>query len=141
MRFLRSFVSLTFVLAPIAPRAFSQTPSTHDKLDLTAGIERPILEPSVHRALPEQFIWLAMPPGTAVKTDEATPRHFRVVFRVEKLPQEATLYVSGPDHIRAYVNGKSVASGDRDPKIENLSARCSRVRVEGLANRREHTRD
>jgi len=107
---------LLIALAFIAPRSFPQTPSARDRLDLTAGIEHPALEPGVHRALPEQFIWLEMPRGTAEKTDRETTRLFRTVFHLQQLPGDATLYISGPDHVHAYINGKSVAAADRDPK-------------------------
>jgi alpha-L-rhamnosidase len=113
---LRTRVWLGFVLAAIAPRALSQTPSAVDKLDITAGIEHPVLESSVHDPLPEQFIWLEMPAGTSEKTDQATPRYFRAAFRVDKLPDEATLYIAGPEHIRAFLNGSAVVTADRDPK-------------------------
>ncbi|HUJ31915.1 MAG TPA: alpha-L-rhamnosidase C-terminal domain-containing protein [Candidatus Acidoferrum sp.] len=109
-------IFLILVLAAMAPSAFSQTPSARDKLDLTADIEHPVLESHVHRALPEQFIWLAMPSGTPAKTDQVTPRFFRFSFRLQKPPADATLYIAGPDHVHAYVNGKSVAAADRDPK-------------------------
>ncbi len=95
--------------APAASTAVEQA-------DPTADIQQPVLESSVHKPLPEQFIWLAMPPGTPDKTDEAAPRYFRTSFELEEAPRQATLYISGPDHVHAFVNGKLVASADRDPK-------------------------
>ena len=86
--------------------------------DPTAGIQEPILESSVHAPLPEQFIWLDMPAGTPTKTDAVTPRYFRTSFELENVPQDATLYISGPDHVRAFLNGVELASGDRDPKAK-----------------------
>ncbi len=40
------------------------------------------------------------------------PRFFRCKFQLEKVPVAATLYIAGPDQIRAYLNGELVAHGD-----------------------------
>lgn len=90
--------------------------SSVEQADPTARVAQPILESSVHKPLPEQFIWLDMPAGTPPKKDEATARYFRTSFELENVPREATLYVSGPDHIHAFINGRPAANGDRDPK-------------------------
>ncbi|HTU32968.1 MAG TPA: alpha-L-rhamnosidase C-terminal domain-containing protein [Candidatus Acidoferrum sp.] len=100
------------------PRGPVAITSAVEQADPTARVDAPVLESSVHKPLPEQFIWLAMPAGTSAKTDEATPRYFRTGFDLTSVPREATLYVSGPEHIRAFVNGKPAASGDRDPKAK-----------------------
>ncbi len=100
-----------------APKATAIT-SAVEQADPTANIDHPILESAVHQPLPEQFIWLDMPAGTPAKTDEATPRYFRTSFELTSVPQEATLYISGPDHIRAFLNGKEVIVADRDSKAK-----------------------
>lgn len=92
--------------------------SAVEQTDPAARVHEPILESSIHKPLPEQFIWLDVPAGTSAKTDEATPRYFRKSFELDSVPHEATLYISGPDHIRAFLNGKPAAGGDRDPKAK-----------------------
>jgi alpha-L-rhamnosidase len=118
MRLLRNTFCFAIIFAAGVPLT-AQAPvlsSAVVEADPTAGIAQPVLESSAHKPLPEQFIWLAMPAGTPDKVDEATPRFYRTSFELETAPHEATLYISGPDHVRAFVNGKLVASADRDPK-------------------------
>ena len=115
------------ILAALTLGAFAcATPlSTHSQaqfapmpLDLTANIENPGLESTVHKPLPEQYIWLPAPAGTDAKADETMPRYFRASFTLESIPPAATLYVAGPEHIRAYLNGQLIATADRDPKAK-----------------------
>lgn len=109
---------LAFVLA--IPST-AQSPAISEAVaqaDPTARVQQPVLESSVHKPLPEQFIWRAMPAGTPNKVDEATPRFYRTTFDLTNVPQEATLYVSGPDHVRAFLNGGNVATADRDPNAK-----------------------
>lgn len=87
-------------------------------LDLTADIDHPLIESAIHRPLPEQYIWLPAAPGTDAKADEAMPRYFRAAFALESVPAAATLYIAGPEHIRAYLNGQLMATADRDPKAK-----------------------
>jgi alpha-L-rhamnosidase len=118
VRSLRMFLVVPAGVAFAAAILMAQTPpapAAVGQADPTAGIAKPVLESSVHKPLPEQFVWLATPAGTPDKVDEATARYFRSRFDVETLPLEATLYISGPDHVRAFVNGKLVAQADRDP--------------------------
>jgi len=118
---------LSFRIVALAGVAFTagaalmaQTPGAVDQAaeqaDPTASVQNPVLESSVHPPLPEQFMWLDMPAGTPDKTDEGTPRYFRTTFELGSVPPRATLYISGPDHIHAFLNGSDVASADRDPK-------------------------
>jgi alpha-L-rhamnosidase len=102
--------------APHCARAQAQYSPT--PLDLTADIENPVLESAVHKPLPEQYVWLPAPAGTDAKADEAMPRFFRATFALESIPPAATLYVAGPEHIRAYLNGHLIATADRDPKAK-----------------------
>lgn len=104
--------------APAAPPSAEQAGSAVNQADPTAAIQQPVLESSVHKPLPEQFIWVDMPAGTPAKIDETAPRYYRASFPLDNVPQEATLYISGPDHIRAFLNGKPAANGDRDPKAK-----------------------
>lgn len=103
---------------PLMAQAPAASSSTVEQADPAAAIQQPILESSAHKPLPEQFIWLDMPAGIPAKTDEATPRYYRASFQLGRAPHDATLYISGPDHIRAFLNGKAAASGDRDPKAK-----------------------
>jgi alpha-L-rhamnosidase len=103
---------LVFLAVAAAPLR-AQTPGPVLNVDPTASIDQPVLESAVHPPLPEQFIWLAMPAGTPEKTDAATPRYFRASFTLDKIPSEATLYISGPDHVQAFVDGLPVATADR----------------------------
>jgi alpha-L-rhamnosidase len=109
-----AFLAGTPLIAQV-PAAVEQDAA---RADPTSEIQQPVFESSVHQPLPEQFLWLDMPAGTPAKTDEATPRYFRTSFQLDDAPREATLYVSGPDHIRAFLNGKAMASGDRDRKAK-----------------------
>ena len=119
MRTAFRFIPAGILLLTVSATLLAQAPrQTVLETDPTAAIQQPVLESSVHAPLPEQFIWLDMPAGTSTKTDEATPRYFRMSFELKSVPQEATLYISGPDHIRAFLNGKEVAAADRDPQAK-----------------------
>jgi alpha-L-rhamnosidase len=112
-----ALVPACFLLAAAIP-ASSQEQGNSTPLDLTADISNPVLESAVHKPLPEQYIFLAAPAGTDDKADEAMPRYFRASFKLGALPAAATLYIAGPEHIRAYINGRLVATGDRDEKAK-----------------------
>jgi alpha-L-rhamnosidase len=109
---------LSVVLLAAGAPAMAQTPSARDKLDLTADVELPVLESEVHQPLPEQFIWLAMPSGTPEKTDQASRRYFRIKFGLDKVPTEATLYIAGPGHVHAFLNGTAVAVAGGNDKAK-----------------------
>ena len=111
LRRLLVVTSLVWILAPRAAQAQSAKNGS-EAVDATAGVEHPVLEPALHKSLPEQYIWLASPEGTSDRDDQAMPRFFRCKFQVEKVPAAATLYIAGPDQIRAYLNGELVAHGD-----------------------------
>jgi alpha-L-rhamnosidase len=106
------------LLTALATAGRAQVSLTRNQADPSIDIAHPVLESGVHEPLPEEFIWLPMPPGSTEKADEAKPRYFRATFDLGKKPAEATLYVSGPDHIRAFLNGDRVAARDRDPKAK-----------------------
>jgi alpha-L-rhamnosidase len=101
-----------------AARALADITPAVEQADPTARVGQPVLESSVHQPLPEQFIWLDMPAGTPAKTDEATPRCYRTSFDLSSVPRAATLYISGPDHVHAFINGQLGATGDRDPQAK-----------------------
>ena len=83
-------------------------------LDPTRGAHL-ALERDVHQPVPEQYIWIAGTPGADLKTDRDATRYFRVSFDAASA-NAATLYIAGPDQVRAFLNGQQVAEGTRDPK-------------------------
>ena len=83
-----------------------------EKLDLTGDIAAPRLESASHHPLPEQYIWA---PDTK-DSDWGNTFYFRGTFKLDTVPGEATLYIAGPDHVRAYLNGKLQANAQRDPR-------------------------
>lgn len=110
-------LALGCLLCAATVPAWAQSRPTPTPLDLTADIDHPVLESAVHKPLPEQFIWLPAAGGTEQKAGDAA-RYFRMTFPLDSLPVVATLYIAGPEHIRAYLNGQLVASIDRDPKAK-----------------------
>lgn len=93
-------------------------------LDPTRDASGASLEGNVHRPLPEQYIWTApdKPAGDTDRiayifpkvTEKTEPHFFRVIFDVQKVPAQATLYVAGPRSAEIYVNGRLVESVDSD---------------------------
>jgi len=118
MRTILAALMLGALACVTPPSTHAQAQYASTPLDLTADIENPILESAVHKPLPEQYVWLPAPPGADSKADEAMPRYFRARFVLESIPVAATLYIAGPEHIRAYLNGQLIATADRDPKAK-----------------------
>ncbi len=79
-------------------------------LDLTADIASPALESSLHRPLPEQYIWV--PEVKSGHHDDSF--YFHNTFELKSVPGTATLYLAGPDHLRVYVNGRLLANAERN---------------------------
>ncbi|MGA2147031.1 MAG: alpha-L-rhamnosidase C-terminal domain-containing protein [Bryobacteraceae bacterium] len=85
-------------------------------LDPTAEIEHPRLQSSLHRPLPEEYIWTAGDAQALAKITyegpkesyKAAPHFFRRTFTVTAVPKAATLYVAGPRSARIFLNGKLV---------------------------------
>ena len=92
-----------------------------ETLDLTGYVAAPRLESAVHHPLPEQYIWAP----DAKPDDSASTYYFRRTFRLDSAPGSATLYIAGPAHVRAYLNGQLLANAQRDPR--------SRLRPEVLS--------
>lgn len=91
-----------------------------EPLDPAARISHPVLESSIHKPLPEEYIWTAADPsvpGSEVLykrpgMDEATePHYFRTRFSIATVPAEATLYLAGPRSVKVWINGQS--AGER----------------------------
>jgi len=98
----------------------SNAPAIADAaLDPTHEIASPQLESSVHKPLPEQYIWAredAVPEKPDLKgnwTSEGNthlePHYFRRGFSLDAAPGAATLYVAGPGQATVYVNGQRMA--------------------------------
>lgn len=107
-------LGLTLAFAASPGAAFAQSNQSAGVVDPTADIAHAVLESTLHKPLPEQYIWLTSPEGTPERDDLAMPRYFRYHFRVESVPKAATLYIAGPDQIRAYLDGELVVHGDHN---------------------------
>jgi len=92
--------------------AFAQSRGEPSRPDPTLDILAPTLESTLHTPLPEQYIWSA----EAGDTNATTYLYFRKTFSLKKAPAVATLYVAGPNYLRVYINGRLLASGERDAK-------------------------
>jgi alpha-L-rhamnosidase len=86
-----------------------------EPLDASRSVATPVLESSIHRPLPEQYVWTASEKknGKLVYvfpaiTAETEPHHFRAHFHVDSVPREATLYVAGPRSVSVWVNGQPI---------------------------------
>ena len=97
------------------PLTVQLAPSKLSPLDPTRGMTgAPVLERSVHKPLPEEYIWTAREsaanqkllytfPGIAEQTE---PHFFRTHFRVARVPARATLYIAGPRSVSVWINGQ-----------------------------------
>ena len=91
---------------------FGQSGMLPVRLDPTLDISTPTLESTLHTPLPEQYIWSAQPE----EKSGTTYLYFRKTCSLKKVPPVATLYVAGPNYLRVYINGRLLASGERDAK-------------------------
>ena len=82
------------------------------------------LESSVHKPLPEQYIWTAPDKGASENdrieyvfpavTEKTEPHFFRTTFELHRLPPQATLYIAGPRSADVYLNSRLVEGVDSD---------------------------
>ncbi|MGC2161996.1 MAG: alpha-L-rhamnosidase C-terminal domain-containing protein [Silvibacterium sp.] len=89
-------------------------------LDPTRSIQAPVLESTIHRPLPEQYIWTkddAVPenpadrgPWNSGTYQDLTPHYFRRTFNLSSVPAHATLYLAGPRSATIYLNGQNIGS-------------------------------
>ncbi len=85
-------------------------------LDPTRSVGTMEVEGKTHTPLPEQYIWTLVdaahvaPSGAVVDGADTKqqPHDFRKHFRVDSLPQAATLYLAGPRSVRVFLNGQLV---------------------------------
>lgn len=93
-------------------------------LHLDPARDQLVLQQSDHSALNEEYIWTAND-AAALRQDHARfsyvkhnlktdPHFFRAIFPLSEIPHAATLYIAGPRHVRAYLNGKLVLEADAD---------------------------
>ncbi|HWB85409.1 MAG TPA: alpha-L-rhamnosidase C-terminal domain-containing protein [Bryobacteraceae bacterium] len=87
-------------------------------LDPSRDVTKPELESSIHKPLPEQYIW-TRGDAAALQRDharyanaepnvKAEPHYFRYAFHLDTVPPQATLYIAGPRSAKIYLNGKQV---------------------------------
>src|SRR5580704_17884699 len=86
-----------------------------EPLDPSRDVKAPVLESSIHKLLPEQYVWTATEKKSRklvyvfpAITAETETHYFRAHFRVDNVPHEATLYVAGPRAVSVWVNGELV---------------------------------
>ncbi|MGH9586426.1 MAG: alpha-L-rhamnosidase C-terminal domain-containing protein [Acidobacteriaceae bacterium] len=104
--------------AQMGDPANGPTKIPNDQLDPTRSIEAPVLESTIHRPLPEQYIWTkedAVPEDLLTSDSWRTegskdlePHYFRKTFEVSAVPAHATLYIAGPRSAEIYLNGHEV---------------------------------
>ena len=99
------------------------------QLDPTRNVASPQPADQGHTALPEQYIWSANH-RSKDQIEKNAPMYFRVTFQVKTVPQQATLYVAGPEASSAYLDGKLVDKVQQQPRIaaENACVRDGRQR-------------
>ena len=66
----------------------------------------------MHTPLPEQYIWGPQKGDTR----GSVFLYYRKTYSVKRIPAVATLYAAGSNVIRVYINGRLLASGERDAK-------------------------
>jgi alpha-L-rhamnosidase len=113
---LRRFAFLPLILISALFAAAQSVPSVPPagQLDPTRSITSPVLFSSFHQPLPEQYIWTRHDPAATQEQQDA-PRWFRAHFRVDAVPEVATLYIAGPRNVEAFVNGEHAGHFAADP--------------------------
>ncbi|GGA55655.1 hypothetical protein GCM10011507_03680 [Edaphobacter acidisoli] len=102
-----------------APPSASSLP----QLDPTRAVAAPLMESSIHKPLPEEYIWTRdNSTDTSAKVEykfpglmeQTEPHYFRHSFTVTSVPAEATLYIAGPRSVKVWLNGKLAESVESD---------------------------
>lgn len=113
---------LFFLMLAAATKCKGVSPNSDlDPARDTSKLHRP-----VHTPLAEQYIW-TVNDAAALRRDHAKFTYrdrdrkiethvFRFSFNIDKVPRLASLYLAGPRHVRAYLNGKLVLQADADPQ-------------------------
>jgi len=99
------------------------TQSDLHPLDPTHDIAHPLMESSLHKPLPEGYIWTAndaATPGQKViytfpgMMERIEPHYFRDQFTVASVPAQATLYLAGPRSVKVWMNGQMAEQVESD---------------------------
>lgn len=109
-----SYLSGSLAAAQDLPLTQALSMSTLEPLDPSRAATTPVLERDIHKPLPEEYIWTAMPntgnaklvytfPGIGEQTE---PHYFRAHFHVDQVPAAATLYTAGPRSVSIWINGQ-----------------------------------
>jgi hypothetical protein len=91
------------------------------KLDPTQDRTGAVLESSIHKPLPEEYIWTAraldgdVVSRTSTAAGQTEEHAFRHEFDLDALPKHATLYVAIPRSAKIYINGQIVDEVSSDP--------------------------
>lgn len=92
-------------------------------LDPTRDIANPVMESSLHKPLPEEYIWTAadaVAPGEKLvykfpgMMEKIEPHYFRHEFSVASVPANATLYIAGPRSVKVWLNGQLAEQVESD---------------------------
>jgi alpha-L-rhamnosidase len=92
-------------------------------LDPTHNLKDPVLQSSLHKPLPEEYIWTAddaLAPGEKLVykfpglMEKTEPHYFRHTFSITTVPAQATLYIAGPRSVKVWLNGKLAESVESD---------------------------
>lgn len=106
-------VTLGASVAYLSAQASPQTKSA-PAVDPTAQVKNHLFAINTRKSTPEQYLWLKSKLLLGSEADRAAPRYFRAAFTVGELPAAATLYIAGPNRIRAFLNGQPVVDATRD---------------------------
>jgi hypothetical protein len=95
------------------PLTQTLAPSKIEPLDPSRNVTSPVLESSIHTPLPEQYIWTASERPQNEKliytfpaiTEQTESHYFRAHFKINAVPQQATLYIAGPRSLSVWING------------------------------------
>ena len=115
-----SIASCVFASAQMGDPAVGPTTIADQDLDPTRAPGVLTLESSIHKPLPEQYIWTKADavPNNAVAAAEwvseshenLNPHYFRRTFAIDSRPEQAMLYIAGPRSAVIYLNGQQVGS-------------------------------
>jgi hypothetical protein len=92
-------------------------------LDPTRDITNPVMESTLHKPLPEQYIWTAADATAAGEKlvytfpgmmERIEPHYFRHQFSIASVPAQATLYLAGPRSVKVWLNGQMVEQVESD---------------------------
>jgi alpha-L-rhamnosidase len=95
-------------IAQMGDPSIGSTKIANQDLDPTRNLQNPALESTLHRPLPEQYIWTKHDAQPSGSSNDLAPHYFRRTFDLRSVPAHATLYLAGPRSASIYVNGRNV---------------------------------